>query len=192
MMRPKEKRLTAKACGAIVLAFIGLAFVSIGGWAGYLHLTGNIHVVSPDIVYRAGQLDKLQFASALQKFRIKSIINLRGENAGEDWYEGERNLAKRLGVAHYDVGMYSNSEVDDATVAKLLVILKSAPRPILIHCDGGADRSGLAAAIYKRFIEGTGIDEASRQLSVWYGHVPWFIRRTAAMDRTFARLTSQK
>jgi hypothetical protein len=30
--------------------------------------------------------------------------------------------------------------------------------------------------------------EADRQLSFWYGHLPWLFPRTAAMDRTFWRV----
>jgi protein tyrosine/serine phosphatase len=32
--------------------------------------------------------------------------------------------------------------------ARLVAVLCQAPKPILIHCEGGADRSGLASEIY--------------------------------------------
>jgi hypothetical protein len=49
-------------------------------------------------------------------------------------------------------------------------VLDRLPKPVLIHCHGGADRSGLAAAVYLLLYTDTPIDEARRQLSWRYGH----------------------
>jgi len=62
-------------------------------------------------------------------------------------------------------------------------IFKSAPRPILIHCRAGADRSGLAAAMWKVIVDNTSKIEAGKQLSILYGHLP--LGPTSAMDHFF-------
>lgn len=50
-----------------------------------------------------------------------------------------------------------------------------APKPLLIHCESGADRSGLAAALYLAAISGAGEEVAEEQLGLKYGHIsePW-------------------
>jgi hypothetical protein len=68
---------------------------------------------------------------------------------------------------------------------------------VLIHCEAGADRSGLAAALYKLIVAKSPHklivaksppEEASAQLSFRYGHFPWLRNSTAAMARTFERV----
>ena len=48
-------------------------------------------------------------------------------------------------------------------------LLREAPKPVLVHCEGGADRTGLAAALY---LAAAGHPaQADGQLSVRYGFV---------------------
>jgi protein tyrosine/serine phosphatase len=70
-------------------------------------------------------------------------------------------------------------------VADLLAIMRRAPKPLLVHCKSGADRTGLVSALYRFAIEGKGADEADRQLTVLYGHFPYLASRTRAMDDSF-------
>ncbi len=58
-------------------------------------------------------------------------------------------------------------------IQELLRLFNTAPRPVLIHCKVGADRSGLAAAIWQGVIEGRPKSEAKKQLSFVYGHMPF-------------------
>ncbi|MFD2031462.1 tyrosine-protein phosphatase [Ancylobacter dichloromethanicus] len=49
--------------------------------------------------------------------------------------------------------------------------MKDAKKPILIHCQAGADRSGLASALYLAAIKKNSAEaEAEAQLSIRYGH----------------------
>lgn len=160
------------------------------GWAGYLQLVGSIHAVTPGVVYRSAQLNGAKLADTLDKYHIKSAINLRGENVGEGWYSDELSITAAQGADHFDLGMWARSQPNEKTIERMFEILKSAPRPILIHCNSGADRTGLVAAVYKRFIEGQSPEEAAHQLSFRYGHFPWLGSRTKAMDGTFSRLIS--
>jgi hypothetical protein len=70
-----------------------------------------------------------------------------------------------------------------------MAALHDAPRPLLVHCKNGADRSGLACAAY--LIAERGVDAptaASDQLHLWYGHMP--VGATQAMDRFFTMYES--
>ena len=173
---------------AIVLLTAGL---SAGGWALYLQIVGNIHAVAPGVVYRSAQLNGERLADTLKKYHIKSVINLRGDSDG-DWYTDELKITTVQGAQHYDLGMWAEEQPDAKTIKRMFEILKTAPRPLLIHCNSGSDRTGLVAAVYKHFIEGRSAKEAAQQLSFRYGHFPWLGSGTVAMDETFQRLTSGK
>ena len=174
---------------AIALLTVGL---SAGGWALYLQIVGNIHAVTPGIVYRSAQLNGTRLADTLKQYQIKSVINLRGDNVDEDWYTNELKVTATQGAQHYDLGMYAKEQPDAKTIKRMFEILRTAPRPLLIHCNSGSDRTGLVAAVYKHFIEGHSAEEAAGQLSFRFGHFPWLGSGTKAMDETFERLTSGK
>jgi protein tyrosine/serine phosphatase len=72
-----------------------------------------------------------------------------------------------LGVTHYDVRLSATREVDTSTLETLLAILRQAPKPLWIHCQSGADRTGLVAALYLFAIEGQRAEAAAQQLSLF-------------------------
>jgi len=71
--------------------------------------------------------------------------------------------------------------------------MRRAPKPILIHCNGGADRTGLISALYLYDVESKSSKVANRELTAFYGHVPhlhW--RYSIAMDCSFWRYVSNR
>jgi protein tyrosine/serine phosphatase len=163
--------------------------MSLAVWADPLFLFDNLHAVTNGVVYRSAQLNGRVLAAVLDGYEIKSVLNLRGED-DEDWYRDEVSVTAAHRVLLYDVGMFATSEPSPHTLRKILEVLRTAPRPLLIHCNGGADRTGLASAMYKYFVEGKSAEEAAQQLSLRYGHFPWLGSRTVAMDNTFRRLVT--
>lgn len=115
-----------------------------------------------------------------------TVLNLRGRNDGADWYETERAVTDRLGIRHIDFKMSASRQLDRTQVSQLITIMQDAPKPLLIHCLGGADRTGLAAALYVAGIERQDEGAAERQLSLSYGHIglPW-VSKAWAMNQTW-------
>lgn len=170
------------------LAFTAALLIStpIGIFAFYLMAGHNFHVVSPGLIYRSAQLDPAGLTRAVQDHGIKSILNLRGVNSESPWYIAEINTAQRLGVQHYDYELTASKELTDAEMDHILALISAAPKPILIHCKSGADRTGLVGALYLYSVEGKSARDADRELTVFCGHVPYlFWEDTKAMDRSF-------
>ena len=171
---------------AIALAIIACVTAgTIGIYCGVLQLLGNVHVVVGKQLYRSAQLDKTTLTRVIQQFGIKSILNLLGSSQAKSWYADEIAVSKALEVEHYDYGISASEFINSNRIDEILKILRDAPKPILIHCKNGADQSGLVAAIYLAEIQGVTFDEASGQLSLYYGHFPWLISETGAMDESF-------
>lgn len=171
----------AAGLGGLVLAF--------GAFIGTLQLTGNFHEVIAGDFYRAGQPSVRQIAAYQKNYGIKTIINLRGDNPGVPWYMDEVAESQSLGITHIDFGMSAGEELTPARTAELLKILRDAPRPIMVHCEGGADRSGLVSVIYLQQIAKVDEEVAERQLSLRYGHVAIpYVSRSFAMDESWEKL----
>jgi protein tyrosine phosphatase (PTP) superfamily phosphohydrolase (DUF442 family) len=170
----------------LLLLILG-AGLAIGAFIMYVVAQNNFHVVSPGLVYRSGQLGNDALARVIQENGIKSILNLRGAYADE-WYNAETNMAQHLGVQHFDYELDAGRELKDEEMDQILAVIASAPKPILIHCKSGADRTGLVGALYLYSVEGKSSNMAGRELSVFCGHIPYlFWRDTIAMDRSFSR-----
>jgi protein tyrosine/serine phosphatase len=164
---------------------VGLTAVSIGGYWGILQYEGNFHVVSDGTLYRSAQPSQSEIKAAVREYGIKSVLNLRGANRGSPWYDDEVAESRALGLVHYDYSLSAKRFVTRGQIADILDILREAPKPLLIHCKSGADRAGLVAALYRFAIAGASAEEADRELSLVYGHFPYLMSRSVAMDDSF-------
>ena len=156
----------------------------IGLYLLMLQVTNNFGVVSKGEVYRAGQINAKDLAEYTHKYNLRSVLNLRGENLKDGWYKSEVAESEKLGIKHIDFKMSAKKELTPEQVQNLIAVMRDAPKPLLIHCRAGSDRTGLAAALYLAAIKKDSEFNSELQLSLLYGHIPlWFIPE-AAMDRT--------
>jgi protein tyrosine/serine phosphatase len=175
------KELIKRKSGISVSVILALLLLS----AGYLYVeeSHNFHAITDGEAYRSAQLDREEFEYYIKRYNIRSIINLRGENPHAPWYQEELGISAERHIKHYDVALSSSHEPTEEDVRKLIEIFRTAPRPVLIHCLAGADRSGLAAAMWKVVIDKEPKSEAEKQLSILYWHLP--VGKACAMDRFF-------
>ncbi|MBF0591890.1 MAG: dual specificity protein phosphatase family protein [Nitrospirae bacterium] len=164
-------------------ASIALLCILLCSFIGYAVATGNFHVVTPGEAYRSAQLDQSQLDYYIGRYRIRSILNLRGKHPEAPWYTDEVRFSGTHKIAHYDIAMSATREPTATEISSLMRVFAQAPRPILIHCYAGADRSGLASAIWKVVVDHQTKANARQQLSILYGHIP--LGKTAAMDSFF-------
>jgi protein tyrosine phosphatase (PTP) superfamily phosphohydrolase (DUF442 family) len=151
-------------------------------YAGYLHYTANFHTIVSGEAYRSGQMDAAQLSRVIQEYGIKSIMDLSVTDAPA-LHQGEMETTKRLGVQHFD---FSLSAIDEITVPRMDEIirtLREAPKPVLIHCLAGSDRTGLVSALYCLTLKDEAPAQADRGLSVRYGHIS--LSKTIAMDHSY-------
>jgi protein tyrosine/serine phosphatase len=157
-----------------------------GAYLGCVILSGNFHTVVAGEFYRSAQLTPQRLETYQQLYGIRTIVNLRGANPQSTWYREEVAAAQRLGVAHIDFRMSAKRRFSVDQAQDLLALLKTAPKPILVHCTSGADRSGLIAALYLAGANGAGEHEAEGQLSIRFGHIGIpFVSRAYAMDESW-------
>jgi protein tyrosine/serine phosphatase len=172
----------------IVGISLSITLVLGGAYLGELRLSGNFNTVVAGEFYRSGQLTPTQIAEYAKTYGIKTIINLRGDNSGRSWYDAEVTEANRLSIVHIDFAMSARHELTATRATALIALMKDAQKPILIHCQAGADRSGLASALYLGAIKKAGEAVAEGQLSIRFGHFSLPFIPEFAMDRTFKAL----
>ncbi|NLH81350.1 MAG: dual specificity protein phosphatase family protein [Phyllobacteriaceae bacterium] len=168
-----------------LLGAIAAVAVVVGGWFATIQITGNIHPVVPGVFYRSAQLSPEFLAETIARDHIATVVNLRGSHPADDWYRDEVGATAKAGATHLDFALSAGTEPGSDRIHALVELLRTAKKPVLVHCLQGADRSGLAAALFLRHVAGRDYADASRQLSIRYGHFPWLGSATVAMDHAF-------
>ena len=166
-----------------ITALAVVLLLPAGYFGVYMQVQGNFHPITAGEAYRSAKLDGDKLEYYVTKYDIKSIVNLTGEHPRKPWYREEIQVSAEHHVKHYDIRLWAHHEPTEEDVRELVEILKTAPRPVLIHCKGGSDRSGLVAAMWKVIVDKEPKSEARKQLSIVYGHFP--IGKTSAMDHFF-------
>lgn len=182
--------------GWLALSLLLLCLVSITWAMG--GLGGNVRAVMPGRVYRSAQITGSGIGAltacwtgsgleqVIKQDGIKTVLNLRGGDDGQAWYRQEREICTRLGVDHIDISMSAIHAPHPLQLNRVLDVFDHARYPILYHCQGGSDRSGLVGTLYLNIYQNTPLDEAERQqLTMRYAHFKF--TRTRAMDDFFDR-----
>src|SRR5580704_5259091 len=122
----------------------------------------NFHWVVPGECARAAQAWAGGITPFLKKRGIRAIINLRGRNDDLSWWKNETRAASRAGAAHFDAMLDSRKLPTRAMLAALIDAFDSAPKPFMLKCSGGQDRTSFAAAIYLIHRDGWAVMPAAR------------------------------
>jgi hypothetical protein len=138
------------------------------------NLLYNFHWIVPGEAARSAQPYLGFYDPFLRGNAIKAVINLRGRHPGFGWWDAEAAVCARAGVAHFDAMLDSKRLPLKPMLAALLDAFDAAPRPFLIKCSGGQDRTSLAAALF--LVHRFGWDAMARgeaQFARWpYLHFP--------------------
>jgi tyrosine-protein phosphatase SIW14 len=94
-----------------------------------------------DSIYRSEQPGKAEFACLEKETRIRSVLNLRAHHL-------DSILIRGSSLKPFTVEMSAKKPANNEII-EALRILKSAPKPILVHCAHGRDRTGLVIAMYR-------------------------------------------
>jgi protein tyrosine/serine phosphatase len=146
----------------------------------------RLRIVDPGRLYRSGQMTADGFADAVDRYHLRTIINVQDEVPDPDinrsfWSRQtikESALCRELGVryVHLMPVLLPRHEVPQhrpAVIDQLLALLDDESNyPVLIHCHAGLHRTGLLTAVYRMEYQGWTIDEAYRDMKA-QGFGPW-------------------
>lgn len=126
-------------------------------WAVPMKVQGvsNLHKIN-DGLYRSAQPTE-EGMKNLEKMGIKTLINLRAFHSDKDKLKGTGLLNNALSVKTWHIE-------DEDVIRVLKIISKKENGPFLIHCQHGADRTGVMSAMYRIVVQGWSKDEAIKEM----------------------------
>ena len=152
---------------------MSLAMVIGGAIWWYISMNPRFFPVIENQVYRSAQLSAFHLDAVIQAYGIRTIVALLGAEKGALWYENEKGVAERHQVQMLNIGFGSHELPQYNRLNQLVDALLSVPRPILLHCYRGADRSGMASAIALILNDASSLETIERQFSWRFGVVPY-------------------
>jgi protein tyrosine/serine phosphatase len=127
-------------------------------WAVEINLPGvpNFHKVS-DNLYRGAQPTKEGFRQ-LKKSGIKTVVNLRAIHSDHDRIKDVNLNDERIPMTAW--------LPEEKDVVKFLKIATDPNlTPVFVHCQRGADRTGMMCAIYRVAVQDWTKDEAIEEMT---------------------------
>ncbi len=137
----------------------------------------NEGIIAPG-VYRSNHPNAATLADWKAR-GIVEVISLRPAQSAVHLFEAE--ACEALGLRLRNVAFQARAAPRRRPLLHLLDIFDDLEKPALIHCKSGADRTGLAAAMWAIHVEGRPVAEAKRALGLRHLHVRW--SKTGVLDR---------
>ena len=167
-------------------------------WAKPMQVEGvpNLHKVS-DSLYRSAQPSAEGMAN-LKAMGIETIVNLRS-------FHSDRDEIGNLGLAYEHIFMKTWHPEEEDAIGFLQIVTNPKRIPVLVHCQHGADRTGIMCAIYRVAVQNWKKEEALREMTlggfgfheIWENLPSWFgnldieaIRRKAGIKSSTEKMTS--
>lgn len=129
----------------------------------------NLDQIAPG-VWRANQPSPARLRDWARRLGLKTVLNLRG-SPHEGFYLFECEATEALGLTRIDLHFSARRAPEGHDLVELVDTMAAMEKPALIHCKSGADRTGLAAALYLLEVEKRPFEEAMAQLSFRYLHL---------------------
>ncbi len=146
-------------------------------WAQPVDPENNLYRITPGL-YRSALLTP-DMLPRLKQWDIRTVINLRAQHDDE-------KILRDTGILRVDIPMRTWDIDDDKIVAALRAIREAERRgAVLFHCQHGADRTGVVAAMYRMVFQGWSREAALTELenggygfhSIWT-NIPRYVRET--------------
>ncbi len=127
-------------------------------WAAKLDKPGlpNLHRVAGGF-YRGAQPTAAGMAE-LKNMGIKTVVNLRA-------FHSDDETLKDTGLEYERFYMKPWHGEDEDVIRFLKIVTATNRLPVFVHCQHGADRTGVMCAMYRLAVQGWSKDEAIREMT---------------------------
>ena len=130
----------------------------------------NLAVVVEGQVYRSAYPPPPRVTRWIDRLGLKTVVNLRGPSKFASYLD-ERRAVEEAGARMVDIRFSKRENPSVPNLRKLIHTLETGERPMLLHCRGGADRTGVASMMARMALAGESYEVARRQLTLRHMHV---------------------
>lgn len=125
-------------------------------WAESINPRNNLYQVTSSL-YRSEQPKRFS-VTELENLNIRTVINLR------DWHKDDKVLGKTgIRLIHVPIKTWN---IHDQQIAQALIEIDKGRQygKVLVHCQHGADRTGLVIAMYRIIYQHWPLEKAKLEM----------------------------
>jgi protein tyrosine/serine phosphatase len=162
----------------ILIVVVVLGAVASGKYVYDYHLNHNFETITEGKVYKSGVIPPDELAMYIEKYKIKSVIDLRFPGTADivnnpeipaELTAEKEAISKIPGVQYFNNG--SDQVPNEKNLKLFFSIMDNKENyPVLIHCYHGVGRAEMYAALYRIEYEKWTVDRArkeTRLLTKW-------------------------
>lgn len=116
----------------------------------------NAYRVTPNL-YRGAQPTS-EGMQELKNLGVKTVINLRS-------FHSDRDEIGDTGLGYEHIYMKAWHPEEKEIVKFLQIATDESRQPVFVHCQHGADRTGVMIAVYRIAVQGWTLDEAIQEMT---------------------------
>lgn len=179
MSKPASKTLPRILACALALLLSGCVYISRRTLPGACASTlgspiRNFCVVTPGRLWRSESPSRTD-VQWLVAHGVGTVVSLQLD-VRRSFESAHLDPGIAHSVTYFRVRNFAATQVLthrhlDDHVAEVLAIIEEAPKPVLISCRAGVDRTGVIAAAYRVLVDGMSQEEAIREMDGF--HSPW-------------------
>lgn len=150
----KKRRRYLTGCILLAVAFLSWKISLEKPW--YRFIPKRFGTVVPGKIYRSGQISGSLIEEIIVEYQIGRIISLRGYDVNISDHVAERKAAGKHKLPYSQFALAGDGTGSIAQYASAVRILQMEERkgtPVLIHCEAGSSRTGVAVAYYRLFVQ---------------------------------------
>jgi protein tyrosine/serine phosphatase len=145
----------------VAIALLAVAGGAYAWWSDqgrHLFFPKNWGVVEEGRIYRSGQIHSRLVEDVLAANRVRVVVDLAADDAENPHADAEREAVARLGIRKVDVTSLDGSGLGDperyVEALGAVVRARDAGEPVLVHCAGGSERTGVVVGVYRMLVQG--------------------------------------
>jgi protein tyrosine/serine phosphatase len=179
---PQKSKPISK--GIIFSLVLSMLLLLIGGawlwWHENHFVPRRFGVVEQGHIYRSGQISSSLIKEILVKYKIGVVVSLSADSENNADKIAEKQTAAELGIEREVFPLSGNGIGDINNYAGAIAAIYRAQKeqkPVLIHCDTGAQRTGGVVAAYQLLVRKKDASSVVREM-MRYG---WNQKRNPAL-----------
>jgi protein tyrosine/serine phosphatase len=134
----------------LVLALVAVALAVAVKEGRHYIVPKRFFAVEPGALYRSGYLEPGPLRRVIAEHKLKTIVCLLNNEPDNPDQQKEESVARETGVRLVRIGMPGTALADFEALDRAAgAMADRANWPLLVHCAGGANRTGAAYAAYR-------------------------------------------
>ena len=155
----RRRRIRRGVLMTLVVAGVVWAVTAFGYRASHWPVK-KFGVVVPGVLYRSAQPRGAEWNTLKRDYGIRTVIDLQQDKPDADWCIEQREFCRDNGIKLIRVPVMPDRPTEEEFQLMMKTFTDPNCQPVLVHCELGKLRTGMAVAAYRIVVDGWSYEKA--------------------------------